>query len=54
MSMDYVHGNLRNIHCGGVGIVSLVYAAVRDRDWGTVPPLLTGQNIHEYRDGCSH
>lgn len=41
------NGELRYIRYGGVEIIRGIYAAVRDRDWNTVPPRLTDVQIRE-------
>ncbi|MEW5957150.1 MAG: hypothetical protein AB1801_05480 [Chloroflexota bacterium] len=41
LSLLYEAGDLRYIHLGDQEILRRVYAAVRDRNWGTVPPLFS-------------
>ncbi len=45
LSMDFAGGNLRSIRLGGREVIRRIYAAVRDRNWGTVPGRLSGLEI---------
>ena len=44
---DPAEGWLRRVRCGGVEIVRAIYGAVRDRNWGTVPPRLRDVRIEQ-------
>ncbi len=50
LSMDFASGDLRTIRLGGREILRRIYAAVRDRNWGTVPGELSGLEIDAGRD----
>lgn len=50
LSADLVNGNLRTIRYGGAEILRAIAYIVRDRDWGTYEPTLSGFS-HEQRDG---
>jgi len=46
-------GGLRYIRYGGTEVARGIYAAVRDRDWGTVPPRLSDAAVYEDGEGLS-
>ena len=41
LTMRYENGSLRYLCVGGVELLRMVYAAVRDHNWGTIPGVLT-------------
>ena len=41
MKLKYADGELRNIEINGRRLLMRIYVAVRDRDWNTVPCVLT-------------
>lgn len=41
LSLLYGDGMIRNVRWGNIPILHSIYAAVRDRNWGTVPGVLT-------------
>jgi D-apionolactonase len=45
LSLIYEAGDLRYIGLGDVEILRRVYAAVRDHNWGTVPPELSNEQV---------
>jgi hypothetical protein len=50
LSLVYEGGDLRYIRLGEYEIVRRVYAAVRDRNWGTVPAVRTNEQIAVERE----
>lgn len=50
LQAEFEEGGLRYIAFNGVEIVRGIYAAVRDRDWGTVTPRIRNVRIRE--DAC--
>lgn len=50
MQFDSQSGALRNIRFGGVEVLRAIYAAVRDHNWGTVPPQISQLNCHHAED----
>jgi hypothetical protein len=50
LSLIYESGDLRYIRLGGREIVRRVYVALRDRNWGTVPPVLSNVQIAQSDD----
>lgn len=47
LSADFIDGTLRYIRINGQEIVRSIYVAVRDKNWGTVPPRFTRMNIEQ-------
>lgn len=47
LSADFVNGNLRTIRHGGTEVLRAIAYIVRDRDWGTYEPVLTGLVIDQ-------
>jgi D-apionolactonase len=45
LSMIYENGNLRHISSGGAEIIRMIYSAVRDKDWLTINPQITEEEI---------
>src|SRR5262245_49863471 len=45
LSLEYETGDLRYIRLGNREIVRRWHVAVRDHNWGTVPPRLSGEKI---------
>ena len=60
LSVTFEHGDLRYIRYGDREVVRRIYAAVRDRNWGTVPPRLSNLKIERNADSfqvtydCQH
>lgn len=50
LSLWVEEGDLRQIRLGGTEILRRVYVAVRDRNWGTVPPVLKNMKIDTHTD----
>jgi hypothetical protein len=50
LSLIYEHGDLRYIRLGEREVVRRIYVAVRDRNWGTVPPILSNVQIFDQGD----
>ena len=50
LQLIYEQGDLRSVRLGAVEILRRVYAAVRDRNWGTVPGQLWNQEIQSGTD----
>ena len=53
LSLIYEAGDLRYIRLGDIEILRRVYSAVRDHNWGTIPPVLTHEqlevNVNSFR-----
>ena len=45
LTLDYDHGDLRNVKLGGREILRRLGGAVRDRNWGTVPGVLSEEQF---------
>jgi hypothetical protein len=45
LSMVYENGNLRNISSGNHEIIRMIYSAVRDKDWLTINPVISGEEF---------
>jgi hypothetical protein len=41
LSLVWEDGDLRNVKLGDIEIVRRIYVAIRDRNWGTVPPVMS-------------
>jgi len=50
LGLDYEAGDLRYLTLGDREVVRRWYVAVRDRDWGTVPAILTDEHIESGSD----
>src|ERR1051326_7054715 len=50
LSLIYEEGDLRYIRLGEHEILRRVYVAVRDRNWGTVAPVLSNVRINAETD----
>jgi hypothetical protein len=50
LSMIYENGNLRYISNGKYEIIRMIYAAVRDKEWITVKPVITGEEFEVFKD----
>ena len=50
LTLFFEEGDLRYIRCGDREILRRVYVAVRDRNWGTVPPEFSGLQIEAGED----
>jgi hypothetical protein len=53
LSADFVNGNLRTIRHDGTEVLRAIAYIVRDRDWGTYEPELTGLVIDQGADAFS-
>ncbi|CAN7365803.1 hypothetical protein LJR234_002279 [Mesorhizobium amorphae] len=53
LSADFVNGNLRTIRHDGTEVLRAIAYVVRDRDWGTYEPELTGLVIDQRPDAFS-
>ncbi|WP_309121433.1 hypothetical protein [Paenibacillus sp.] len=51
LSVALEDGTLRYVRAGGREVVRQVYVAVRDRNWGTVPPRFTAYDVRQGADG---
>ncbi len=51
ISCMYENGNIRYIKLGDIEILSKVYGAVRDENWGTVPCRITEEKITKTEEG---
>ena len=47
----YENGTVRHIKSGNIEIVRMIYAAVRDHNWGTIEPEITAEQITETENG---
>ncbi|HLN73115.1 MAG TPA: hypothetical protein VK205_07450 [Prolixibacteraceae bacterium] len=45
LEMIYEKGSIRRISIGNTEIVRMIYSAVRDRNWGTIEPVILDQKI---------
>lgn len=45
LSLVYEAGNIRYIYAGNSEIIRMIYSAVRDREWLTVPVVITGESF---------
>ena len=50
LSVHYQDGFIRHIFCGTTEIVRMIYAAVRDQNWGTVIPVIENESIEKSED----
>jgi D-apionolactonase len=50
VSLFYEGGDLRYLRLGGREIIRRIYAAVRDRNWGTIPAKLANVDLVDRRD----
>src|SRR6185436_15104828 len=50
VSLFYEGGDLRYLRLGDREIIRRIYAAVRDRNWGTIPAKLTNVDLVDRRD----
>jgi D-apionolactonase len=50
LSLVYENGDLRYITCGGQPILLRLYAAVRDRNWATIPGTIKDERIETHPD----
>ncbi len=50
VSLLFDGGDLRHFTVGGIEVLRRIYAAVRDRDWGTVPQVLSNVVCDQYDD----
>ena len=49
----YVDGAIRHVRAGGKEIIRMIYPAVRDHNWGTVPVKVSQEEIREEEDSFS-
>jgi D-apionolactonase len=47
----YENGTIRKIQFGNTEIIRMIYSAVRDRNWGTVPPKIKREHIEKFKQG---
>jgi len=50
LSMVYENGNLRYISIGNCEVIRMIYSAVRDKEWLTINPAITGEKIEIHPD----
>ena len=50
LALTYENGDLRYIRLGDCEILRRIYVAVRDRNWGTVPPVLSDLQVNSAED----
>jgi hypothetical protein len=50
LTLSYENGDLRSVRLGRHQVVQRIYAAVRDRDWGTVPNEISNERIEAGSD----
>ena len=50
VSLCFVDGDLRYLRLGDREIIRRIYAAVRDRNWGTIPARVTKLDLLDHRD----
>ena len=50
LTLFYEDGDLRTVQWGKHEVLRRVYVAIRDRNWGTVPPVLTNVEMDLHRD----
>ncbi|MFH0841565.1 MAG: hypothetical protein V1903_02975 [Bacteroidota bacterium] len=53
LAMLFSEGSLRYISCGNIEIIRMIYAAVRDRNWLTVKPVIKVKNIDRTENSFS-
>jgi D-apionolactonase len=53
VSCYYEAGNLRYIKWGSTELIRMIYSAVRDEHWDTVPMIISNEKITERADGFS-
>ncbi|KPL12559.1 MAG: hypothetical protein AMS26_17125 [Bacteroides sp. SM23_62] len=49
----YQAGALRQIRAGKTEILRMIYPAIRDHNWGTVPGIISGEQIEAHEDSFS-
>ena len=49
----YQAGAIRQIKAGEDEILRMIYPAIRDQNWGTVPGTISGEQIEEHKDSFS-
>lgn len=49
---DQATASIRDLRVGGVEVVRGIYGAVRDHNWGTVPPVLRDLQVETHDDAC--
>lgn len=53
LSMLFENGGLRYVRYGGLEVLRGIYSALRDRNWGTVPPVFSNQRLEQGEDALS-
>ena len=53
LTLFYEDGDLRTVKWGGHEVLRRVYVAIRDRNWGTVAPIITNVEMDLHRDHFS-
>ncbi|MBV6644288.1 MAG: hypothetical protein KI790_02500 [Cyclobacteriaceae bacterium] len=51
LTMTHEAGFLRYIKCGGYEVLRMIYFAVRDQNWTTIPGEISEETIKEYDEG---
>lgn len=46
-SLEYSNGAVRRVKCGNTEVVRMIYAAVRDHNWGTIEPEIIAEKIQD-------
>ena len=49
----YQAGVIRRVRAGEDEILRMIYPAIRDQNWGTVPGIISGEQIEEHEDSFS-
>jgi hypothetical protein len=50
LGLTYENGFIRYVKAGGAEVVRMIYFALRDRQWRTIPFKITGEQIHYAQD----
>ena len=50
LALEYRAGEISNIVLGRHPVVQRIYAAIRDRDWGTIPHVISNERVNQTRD----
>ena len=53
LTLFYEDGDLRTVQWGSHEVLRRVYVAIRDRNWGTVAPIITNVEMNLHRDHFS-
>ena len=52
LSAQFLNGRLINFTYAGEVVLLEVYFALRDRNWNTIPYIISDQKIEEGKNGC--